>query len=80
MTFTDIIGSLGVFLLLLAYFLNGKNILSKTSTTYLILNIIGAGLACLASVLLQYWPFIILEACWMLVSFASLIINCKNLR
>jgi hypothetical protein len=73
MNLTDIIGSLGVFLLLLAYFLNGKNILFKTSLTYLLLNIIGAGLACLASVLLQYWPFIILEACWMLVSIVALV-------
>jgi hypothetical protein len=72
MTYIDIIGATGVFILLLAYFLNGKNILPKEHLYYILMNIIGAGLACIASVLLHYWPFIILEACWTVVSIYSL--------
>ncbi|NHN24599.1 hypothetical protein FIA58_002825 [Flavobacterium jejuense] len=68
MTQTDWIGFIGVTILLIAYFLNLRNILKKESVTYLLLNFIGAGLACLASVLLNYLPFIILEASWTLVS------------
>jgi len=68
MTQTDWIGFIGVALLLLAFFLNLKNVIQKESFVYLSLNVLGASLACLASVLLNYLPFIILEACWTLVS------------
>jgi len=68
MTVTDWIGFIGVTILLVAYFLNLRNILSKDSLQYLSLNFVGAGVACFASVLLNYWPFIILEGAWTLVS------------
>ena len=67
MTSTDLIGFIGVSVLLLAFFLNLSNRIGKDSLTYLLLNVIGAGVACLASVLLHYWPFILLEGCWTLV-------------
>jgi len=73
MTFTDWIGSLGVSILLLAYFLNLRDILKKESLIYLFLNVVGAGLACMASILLKYVPFIILEICWTMISTISLI-------
>ncbi len=75
MTLVDIIGALGVAILLLAFLLNLKEFLKQNSNTYLAMNLVGAGLACLASVLLQYWPFIILEGCWTLVSLIGLIRN-----
>ena len=68
MTTTDTIGFIGVSLLLLAYFLNLNNKIGKDSLLYLQMNFIGAGLACLASILMNYWPFILLEACWTIVS------------
>jgi hypothetical protein len=68
MTLTDWVGFIGVTILLIAYLLNLRNIISKDSLAYLLLNFAGAGIACLASVLLHYWPFIILEGCWALVS------------
>ena len=68
MTVTDWIGFIGVTILLIAYFLNLRNLLKKESLTYLLLNFIGAGLACFASLLLNYIPFIILEGCWTMVS------------
>lgn len=68
MTIIDIIGFVGVTILLFAYFLNLNNKLDKDNLTYLMMNFIGAGLACLASVLMQYMPFIILEGSWTLVS------------
>lgn len=73
MTITDWTGFMGVSLLLAAFFLNLRNIISKDSPAYLLLNIAGAGIACLASVLLSYLPFIILEGCWTLVSIWGLI-------
>mgnify|MGYP000550092238 CR=1 FL=1 len=68
MSLTDWIGFIGVTILLIAYFLNLTNKLSKESLGYLFLNFIGAGIASFASILLHYLPFIILEGCWTLVS------------
>lgn len=68
MNLTDWIGFIGVSLLLVAFFMNIKGLIKKESLSYLLLNIGGAGLACLASILLNYIPFIILEACWTLIS------------
>jgi hypothetical protein len=68
MTTIDIIGFLGVAILLIAYFLNLNNKLEKDSLVYLQMNFIGAGLACFASILMEYLPFIILEGCWTIVS------------
>ena len=72
MTVTDWTGTIGVAMLLIAFFLNLNNTIKKESYAYLLLNTIGAGLACYASVLLNYWPFIILEGCWTIVSVFSL--------
>lgn len=68
MTKTDLIGFIGVAILLIAYFLNLINKVKNSDFTYLIMNFIGAGASCLASILLNYLPFIILEASWTLVS------------
>jgi len=68
MTNTDGIGFIGVTILLIAYFLNLTDKIGKNSLLYLQMNFFGAGLACLASVLMKYIPFIILEGCWTIVS------------
>jgi hypothetical protein len=73
MTLTDWIGFIGVTILLVAYFLNLTDILKKDGLTYLLLNVVGAGIACFASVLLKYLPFIILEGCWTIVSAVGLV-------
>lgn len=70
---TDWIGFIGVTVLLLAYLLNLFNKLKRDDVAYLIMNLMGAGLACYASVLLRYIPFIILEGCWTIVSMVVLI-------
>ncbi len=72
MTDTDWIGFIGVTILLATFFLNLIGKIKKDSLVYLFLNFIGAGLACFASVLLHYLPFIILEAAWTLVSLVGL--------
>lgn len=73
MTYSDIIGSIGVFILLLAFVLNLLSKISRDSLSYILMNIIGAGLACYASYLINYLPFIILEGVWTLVSILALI-------
>ncbi|MEX2595732.1 MAG: hypothetical protein WEC59_02295 [Salibacteraceae bacterium] len=68
MTIVDWVGSLGVFMLLLAYFLVALNVISAKGLVYILLNLFGALIAGAASYLLNYVPFIILEAAWVLVS------------
>lgn len=73
MTIPDIIGLIGVCILLVAFFLNLTGKMHKDSFVYILLNIVGAGIACLASVLINYMPFILLEGTWTLVSVWGLI-------
>ncbi len=68
----DWIGFIGVFLILLAFYLNIRDKLSHTDLTYILLNLVGALMACFASILLNYIPFVILEGIWAVVSLISL--------
>lgn len=72
MSYNDIIGTLGVGLILLAYFCNTFGWINGKGKLFFVLNIIGAGLACYASVLINYWPFVILEGTWFVVSVIGL--------
>ena len=72
MNVTDWIGTIGVTLLLLAYFLSITKKITQSSLIYILLNCSGAAMACFASVLLHYMPFIILEGTWTLVSLVIL--------
>jgi hypothetical protein len=69
----DWIGFTGVTILLAAFLLNLFGKISKDRLLYILLNIIGAGLACLASYFINYMPFVILEGTWTLVSVLALV-------
>lgn len=75
MRYDEIIGTVGVGLILVAYFSNIFSLLIRDGKLFFLLNIIGAGLACYASFLIRYWPFIFLEGTWCLVSVTGLIKN-----
>ena len=77
MTYNDLIGTLGVGLILLAYFLNTIRTISVNGKAFYVMNIIGAALACYASFLINYMPFIILEGTWTLVSIYGLMKTMK---
>ena len=72
MTFTEAVGSVGVFLLLVAFFMNLIGALSASSLPYVCLNLFGAGLACYASWLLDFLPFVVLEGTWAVVAALAL--------
>lgn len=69
----EAIGFIGVALLLLAFFLNLFRLLKAESALYLTLNLIGAGLACTSSYLIDFLPFVLLEATWALVAAVALL-------
>ena len=72
MKLSDIIASIGVIILLIAFLLNLYKRLSANSKAYTSMNFIGAGLCCYASWMVRFYPFIILEGVWAFVALVSL--------
>lgn len=72
MTFDEAIGSLGVALLLVAFFLNLRGRFPAGSRAYAFWNAVGAGLACWASWRIRYFPFVVLEGFWCAVALERL--------
>ena len=60
----ELIGSAGVALLLLAFVLNTTGVLTAKHPVYTSMNFVGAGLACYASWLIDFLPFVVLEGAW----------------
>lgn len=73
MNFNDWIGAIGVTILLAAYFLQLSGRIKSEGWTYPAMNVLGAGLACIASALIHYLPFVVLEGCWTAVSLGGLV-------
>ncbi len=72
MSSADWIGSIGVALLLVAFGLNLFGRLGRRSQSYQLMNALGAGLACYASYLIGFLPFVVLEGTWSLVAVTAL--------
>jgi hypothetical protein len=73
MDVSDWIGTIGVGLILIAYFCSTFNWVSAHSRLFFLLNTLGAAMACYASYLISYWPFVVLEGTWTIVSVVGLI-------
>jgi hypothetical protein len=69
---SDILASVGVVILLIAFGLNLYKKLPAENKIYGALNFIGAGICCFASYLIGFYPFIVLEGVWALVALLSL--------
>src|ERR1700757_3330075 len=70
--YANLLGFIGVFLLLIAFFLNLIGFIRVEGMLYTALNLVGATLSCLSSYLLEFLPFVILEGVWALVATAAL--------
>jgi len=66
----QIIGSL---LILVAFILLQTKHMKATSTSYLLINFIGAGILAVTAIMTVQWGFIILEGVWSLVALGGLI-------
>ena len=64
MDVVTLIGSLGVALLLLAFFLSLFKFIAQDGFAYIGMNVGGAALACWSSWIIAFMPFVILEAVW----------------
>ena len=78
MTFTTLISSIGVSLILAAFLLNIFKLLTTDHKGYLLLNIVGGAFACYGSILLDSLPFIILEGTWSIVAIIGLFKSYKK--
>ena len=68
-----LVGTVGVSLLLIAFFLNLQHRLSDNSPTYLWLNIIGSAIAAGYAVVTNSIPFVDLESAWALAALHRLL-------
>jgi hypothetical protein len=68
MTYNDWIGTLGVGIILLAYFFNTTKMVTENGKLFFVLNVVGGALSCYAAVLINFIPFMVLEAIWTIVS------------
>ena len=73
MTYNDLMGTIGVGLVLFAYFLNTMKYIPVNGKLFYVLNCVGGALSCYAALLINFWPFVILEAVWTLVSIYGLL-------
>ncbi len=80
MDMPTLIGSLGVALLLLAFFLTLFQYIAQDGFAYIAMNIMGAGLACWSSWMIAFMPFVVLEAVWCLVAVAALVKRARTPR
>jgi hypothetical protein len=60
----NLIGTIGVALLLAAFVLNLAKVLRAEGAAYSALNLLGGGLACYSSYLIDFMPFVVLEGVW----------------
>ncbi|WP_221269300.1 CBU_0592 family membrane protein [Mucilaginibacter sp. X5P1] len=69
---SDIIASIGVIILLIAFLLNLYKKLPTSSKVYIFMNFLGAAICCFSSYLIKFYPFVVLESIWSLVALVSL--------
>lgn len=73
MSYTDLISTAGVSLILLAFLLTTFKLIAGDGKLYFVINFIGGAFACYGSFLLGSLPFIVLEGVWSIVALAGLI-------
>ena len=73
MSFAEVLGTVGVSMILVGFSLNLFGLMQRRSYKYVLLNLVGGGLACTASILIEFFPFIILEGTWTVVAVVGLV-------
>jgi len=72
MKIPDLLATIGVIILLIAFLLNLYKKIPVQSVSYKVMNLVGAGICCLSSYLIKFYPFVVLEAVWAFVALLSL--------
>jgi hypothetical protein len=72
MSVSDSLGTAGVSLLLLAFLLILSKKIRVESVSYTLLNMVGAALCGVSAYLISFYPFVVLEGVWVVVSLYAL--------
>jgi hypothetical protein len=75
MSVSDSLGTVGVSLLLVAFLLILFKKIQVDSMGYILLNMVGAALCGVSAYLISFYPFVVLEGVWVLVSLYALFKN-----
>jgi hypothetical protein len=75
MSVSDSLGTVGVSLLLVAFLLILFKKIQVDSVSYILLNMVGAALCGVSAYLIYFYPFVVLEGVWVLVSLYALFKN-----
>ena len=70
---TEMVAYLGMILILVAFFLETRNVIKSKAPLYLTLMAIGSGLLAIRAFLIEEWAFFILEIAWFLTAVVGLI-------
>ncbi len=70
---TEMVAYLGMILILVAFFLETRNVIKSKAPLYLTLMAIGSGLLAIRAYLIEEWAFFILEIAWFLTAVVGLI-------
>jgi hypothetical protein len=73
MTYIDFIGIAGATIILVFFILDQAHKISPDEKTYDFFNFLGSGLLILYSVLIDAWPFTVLNTVWALYSLRDLL-------
>jgi hypothetical protein len=68
----DLLATIGVIILLIAFLLNLYKRMPAQSNIYKLMNLAGAGICCFSSYLIHFYPFVVLEGVWAFVAAISL--------
>lgn len=77
---TTIIGSLGATIILVMFLLNQTNRLKNSSVSYDFMNFVGSLLLVVYAILLNSWPFLILNTIWGLVSLKDVLLGTEKMK
>ena len=73
MSFAEVLGTVGVSMILVGFSLNLFGLMQRRSYKYVLLNLVGGVFACTASILIDFFPFVILEGTWTVVAVVGLL-------
>lgn len=80
MTVVDLIEIAGALLILVAFAASQLRKMDPHSVSYLVLNVVGAGILAVIAAVHQSWGFLLLEGVWTIVSLASLVGTLRSRR
>ncbi|NCG42942.1 MAG: hypothetical protein GWO84_05330 [Euryarchaeota archaeon] len=72
---TEFVAYIGMFLILLAFFLETRNKLHSKDKPYLSLMAIGSALLAVRAYLIEEWAFLILELAWFSTAFVGILVS-----